>query len=302
MTKRLEVFTLSVKQQKAWGWPIAVALFLAAVGSGLFLISLLVESTVGVRFNSGLILGMVVGGVGTSAAFVVDLGRKDRFWRVLLQPGKSWISRGTILISVFVVFGLLYIAPEWLTWLPWTKQNGLGRTLMIIAAFGAFGTMFYSGFVLSYSPAIPFWNTPLLPILCVFYAFLGGIAIVFAMNLALDKVGIDFSLLKAMEMLLIMFALVLLFAYLMTMGYAGIASRQATLLLLKSKLAWIFLGGVIVVGLLIPLSITSYTYFASGGGGTLFGALLTTAGILELLGGLLFRYSLLRVGVLSRLM
>ena len=59
---------------------------------------------------------------------------------------------------------------------------------------------------------------------------------------------------------------------------------------------------MIVAGLAIPLAITSYTYFASELGAALSVALLITAGILELVGSLLFRYNLLRVGVFSRLM
>ncbi|MBI2854173.1 MAG: polysulfide reductase NrfD [Chloroflexi bacterium] len=299
MARPLEEFALTAKRQKAWGWPIAVALFLAAVGSGLFLISLLVERVMGVPFDFGLILGIGVGGIATSAAFVFDLGRKGRFWRVLLRPGKSWISRGIILISMFVIFGLLYAVPGWWSWLPWTKETGLGQALMVIAALGAFGTMFYSGFVLSYSLAISIWNTNLLPILCVAYAFLAGIAMMFIMNSALGEGGINFSLLKVMEMSLIIFTMVLFFAYLMTTGYAGTASREATMLLVKGRLAWVFWGGVIAIGLLLPLLITGYTYINSDIGAPSV-ALLATAGVLELSGGLLFRYSLLRAGVFAR--
>ena len=34
--------------------------------------------------------------------------------------------------------------------------------------------MVYDGFVMAASPAIPMWNTALLPVLCFFYSILGG--------------------------------------------------------------------------------------------------------------------------------
>lgn len=301
MAKEIEEFVIGFKRQKVWGWPIATALFAAGTGSGLFLVSLWLESQTGNNFNAGIILGLIVGGIATSAAFVFDLGRKERFWRVMLRPGKSWLSRGIILIMVMVIFGALYIAPQWLGWLPWSKGDGIGRTLQIVSAIAALGVMMYSGFLLSYSSSIPFWNTPLLPVLFVVYSFMGGVGSIFALNLALGGTGVNFKSLEMIEISLITASFILIFVYILTMLYSTMAAKQAASILLKGKLALPFIGGVIVLGLVIPALIILLTYSGTVGTSAA-SAVLVVAGICELTGGWLLRYSLLRVGVQNKLM
>ena len=74
------------------------------------------------------------------------------------------------------------------------------------------------------------------------------------------------------------------------------SGKRAAQLLLKSRLSGSFWGGVIVAGLIIPLGITLLAYFALPAAVVATGLLLIVAGILELAGALLFRYTLLRAG------
>ena len=68
---------------------------------------------------------------------------------------------------LFVVSASLYIAPNFalLAWLPWTPHLFAGKLLWGIAGMCALLVTLYPGFVLSASPSIPFWNSPLLPVL-----------------------------------------------------------------------------------------------------------------------------------------
>lgn len=301
MAKQVEEFVIGFKRQKVWGWPIATALFAAGTGSGLLLVALWLERQTGKDFNAGIILGLIVGGIATAAAFVFDLGRKERFWRVMLRPGSSWLSRGIILIMAMVIFGVLYIAPQYAGGLPWSKSDSLGRTFQAISAVAALGVMMYSGFLLSYSSSIPFWNTTLLPVLFISYSFMGGIGSIFALNLALGGINIDFKTLEMVEISLILASFILIFVYILTMLYSTVAAKEAVSILLRGRLALHFLGGVIVLGLVIP-SVIILSAFSGSAGSAAASAALVVAGICELTGGWLFRYCLLRVGVQNKLL
>ncbi len=293
-------FELGIRRQKAWGGLIALALFLAGIGAGLFLVAAFVERHLAAPFNLGLIAGILLVGVGSSLAFILDLGRKDRFWRVMLRPLKSWISRGVILIMAFTVFGILYLAPELLAWLPWSKDGGLGSVFLTAAVLSAFGVIMYSGFVLSYSPSISFWNTALLPVLVAVYALMGAVGATYILQLA---GGISTANLKSLELLeiwLIITSLVLVAVYLLTMHYSSTAAREAARLLLKGNLAPLFLGGVVLGGLALPLVLTLIVYSA-GLDPAASSAVLVIGGLCELAGGFAFRYVLLKAGVYNPL-
>lgn len=93
-------FIVVTKTQQEWRWLIAIALFLAGVGSGTFVMAALV-----MNYPLGSLVGLVVGVVGPSLFFFLDLSRKSQFWRVMLRPQTSWISRGILFIILFAAFG-----------------------------------------------------------------------------------------------------------------------------------------------------------------------------------------------------
>lgn len=146
----------------------------------------------------------------------------------------------------------------------------------------------YSGFVLSYSPAIPFWNTPLLPFISIVYALMGGVALLFALN----PTGPGTKALETMEIGLIVSCAVLIFAYLTTMSSSTVAAREATRAFVAGSLAGLFWGIIVVVGLLAPLALT-----LSVRADAMPAAALPVAGLLELGGAFAFRYGLLKAGI-----
>lgn len=267
-------FAVTSRVQQEWNWLIAVALFFAGVGSGTFVMAELVMG-----YPTGALVGIGVAGVGSSLAFFLDLGRKSQFWRVMLRPKTSWISRGIILLILFTLSGLLYLLTP-------------TSVFLWIAVASALGVMMYSGFVLSYSPAIPFWNTPLLPILSILYALMGGIGLLFAMNSGSGSV----ASLETMQLGLAIIAAILIFAYLIGMSSSTLAARHATRTLVAGNLALAFWALVIIGGLVIPVSLTLLVRAAGLNPGVL-----ALAGLLELVGGFSFRYLLLKSGVVSAL-
>lgn len=276
--------------QKEWGWPIALAVFLGGLGGGLFLLSEFLN----------LSLGMVLGIISMCLAtvfLVLDLGKRTRFWRVMFKPRRSWLSRGAIFLTGAVVFGILYVAPSYISWLPWNAGTALEYIIGAIAGIFAFLVILYTGFLLSALPSISIWNTPLLPIQFTVYAFLGGIDVIFIMKV-LGWINIDIEIFATIVIILLISTLVLLGIYLAIMFSSTIGAKEGARILIKGKLSPLFIWGVFVVGLIIPtiidlLIINLFPNMATSIPVTLLGISVT----LTLIGSLLYRYTLLKAGV-----
>ena len=292
--EKIEEFVVDFRPQTEWGWLVVIAFFLAGIGSGLFFMSQLVGTWA--KINSPAIgaLGVAIVAIGTSIVFITDLGRWGRFWRVLANPATSWISRGVLLIILFTLFAALTLLAQSGAGMPWSDTS-LGQVFRTLAFLAAFGVMAYSGFVLSFSPAIPFWNGTLLPLFFILYALMGGLAAIFA-SLPFLGQGVNLPLLEVIEFWLIISAIAFFSIYLLNMGYSTAAARRAVRLLLKGELALTFLGGVLVLGLIVPLAITLFVYLADL---SLVPAStwLAIAGAFELFGGVLFRHTFIRAGI-----
>lgn len=289
----VDKFTVGFKPQNKWGWLAAIDFFLGGTGAGAFIISMFFG------IDAGMIVGLIAVAMG-ALALLLDLGRLGRFWKALSRPGNSWISRGTILTIVFLIFGILYIVPEFFTGLPWSKGTGPGQAIGLVTVMGAAGVMLYTGFLLSLSSAIPFWNTALLPLLFALFALLCGAGTLFILLPFLGQPNIDIRSLQIMNIILLVFALVFIWIYILNMSYSTLASRESVRLLINGRLAWPFLILVNVFGLIIPLVISIIIYLAKVKLGPA-SSVLVVAGLLALLGGFYFRYSILRAGVYAPL-
>jgi len=89
-------------------------------------------------------------------------------------------------------------------------------------------------------------------------------------------------------------AVVALFSYLVVNYYSTIASREAVLFLAAGRLAGLFYGAVVVLGLIIPLAILVPAYL-----GEVPALALALAGFSELVGSFFLRYALLRAGIFA---
>ncbi|MBI4318331.1 MAG: polysulfide reductase NrfD, partial [Chloroflexi bacterium] len=179
---------------------------------------------------------------------------------------------------------------------PWSRGSGLGQAIGVIAALGAVGVVMYTGFLLSHSPSIPFWNTTLLPLLFASSALTCGAGAVYVMLPVLDGRAVDVRSVAAMGIVLLGVNVVSLWVYMVNMYTSTVAARESVRLLLRGNLAVAFLAGVIGVGLVIPLVLTVTAYLA-GGGLAAVAPVLAVAGVLTLVGGYLFRHCMLKAGI-----
>lgn len=274
-------FNMGLNSQEEWSWLLAIDLFLGGSGGGLFLLYMFFDlSPTAALFSVVLV---ILGAI----ALLSELGHPLRAWRAIARPRTSWISRGVIFVTLFIVAGLLSVAPSLpaFSGLLWSPAGLGGRAVEAVAAISAFMVILYPGFVLSASPSIPFWNSPLLPVLFFSQSLLAasGIALLFS---PLGLYDPALPALSSLTALLIMANLILVVFHLLTMRNSGLVGRESVRLLNHGVLGLTFSGGVVLLGMVLPLGI-----------GLWVPSWAVVAGAFILIGALLYRYCILKAGV-----
>jgi formate-dependent nitrite reductase membrane component NrfD len=267
-----------------FGWKVIAYLFLAGVGGGAAAVGaafhlILPEAEVITRMS--VILGAPLVVVGCILLFF-DLGRPQAAFRALSRPNQAWIARGTIILTAFVVFEAIQFA--WWIW-PFhalTSDSSLFTFLNVLG--GVFGvlTVLYTGFLFDTTRSIPFWSTPILPLLfLVSGVSTGALALIFILLLSGLPVDEEIDLLSQMDLFLILFEGLIFFFYLHGM-HEVTAARASVRRLINGDLSAAFWGGVVVIGLVIPFLLEAFM------ADRIFGIVL--ASICGLVGGIYVRY------------
>jgi formate-dependent nitrite reductase membrane component NrfD len=237
-------FAVGFTRQTWWNWRIGAAFFFGEIGAGLFLLSLLTGHALGMA------VGYLIVVVGKNTAHLLYLGRPSRFWRAAMRPDRSWIARGIWATGLFAISGFVLLLPRFAG--VELGMPGGGRSLvLVIAAASALVIMFYDGLVMKASPAIPFWNSALLPVLCLTYATLGGATL--SLMLTTLQGGIPLPALERLEHWLLVINAGLLAIYILRMSRLEPAARQTVQLLLRGRYRRAFLGLVLLVGIVATL-------------------------------------------------
>ena len=285
--------------QKSWGWLIAIYVFLAGVGGGTFLFSFILNFLG--MYQSVARIGVLVGPLlvllGTFL-LLFDLGSITKAYRMFTTPSTllaSWMVRGAWILAAFIICGLAYALPSLrlFEWLPWSQASGLGQGIGIAAALLSILVAVYPGFLFGVIESIPFWNTSALPPLFLLSGLDTGISVIVLIALSLpSSLGIEgFHLLGTADIVLIILLLIVLGAYIEIVRQAGVTA-SASVHLLKTPM---FIGGVIILGLLLPLVLLVISMFVSDA--LVLRTLAGVNGLLILAGGLFLRYSVIRAGV-----
>ena len=289
MSARFDEFLIGVKPQKEWGWLVITYLFLGGAGAGLFLVSLYMAHP----WAEGLGLMMLI--VGT-LFLMLDLGRPERFWRAFFRARTSWISRGCYFISALILLGGLNIILE----LTLRDHDALLTVIRVGAAAAAVAVMIYTGFVLSPSAAIPFWNSTFFPVIFFAYSLLAGIDFLILSSPILPSPAIDVAHLEKIQFGLVLLCLLLVMSHLSVMSGSAVAARKSIQLLTRGKWAVLFIGGVIGAGLVLPLLFASPMFWQAGFQ-TVF-AVTAVLALLRLFGDYLFRFLVIRAGLYDPLL
>jgi len=288
---------MNFKPQSNWSWLIAAYLFLAGLGGGAYVTGV-VADFIGGKWAAISKIGVFLGFpcVLLGCVFLLfDLGSPGKFWRAALRPNTSWIARGTIIISVFMILGAIHIA-FWIWPFQGLEQaEGVRHIIGVLGVIFAFCTMIYTGLLLGASRPIAFWSTAMLPLLFLVSALSTGIMAVVIVSLfgggthggpVADLVKIDISL--------IILEIFVLFFYLHATHRLP-ESRASAELVIRGSVAPLFWGGVVVLGLSVPLLLELVDVLAMDGGGS--GVVALLASLSGIIGGLCMRQVVLAGGI-----
>jgi len=262
---------LRFEAQSQWRFLILVAFFTGGFGAGLYIASW------ALNFRLGMVIGLFLVAVIKGGAHIAYLGRPERFWRAIKRPRTSWISRGVISMGIFVIAGALYV----ILGLP---------ALGWLAVAAAIVVMAYTGYLMAFSPAIPFWNNALLPVLFLIFSAESGTAV--AIPLYATFAGSRAEILQAVEVALLVLVAIIIFSYLYGAYHSSVSAREAVVLLVRGKLALGFFFCVVVLGLAVPIALEIFP----GAGAVSLGASWLTA-LLCIQGAIFFRWAVLRAGI-----
>ncbi|MGD2110179.1 MAG: polysulfide reductase NrfD [Phycisphaerae bacterium] len=248
----------NLKAQSKWRWLIAVYLFLAGLGGGAYVTGV-VADYLGDAWvtlaKTGVFLGFPCVAVGC-VFLLLDLGTPANFWRAGFKPGTSWIARGTIIISIFMVVSLIHAALWVWPFHSLVENEGARRVLGIVGSVFAFGTMIYTGILLGAARPIAFWSTAMLPLLFLVSALSTGIMAVILVGsmftLGNEAATNSIHTLATVDIMLIILEIVVLLFYLQGTHRVP-ESRASAEVVLMGEAAPLFWWGVAVLGLIAPL-------------------------------------------------
>lgn len=250
-----------------WEWWIVVYFFVAGIAAGAYLVSSVIELV-------GEAADRPIARMGYYVAFamlpicavclILDLGEPLRFWHMILYrktflPWPVWdspMSVGAYALLLFSLFSTLsfldaLVETGRLRWAPFRlKYSSTPRRIYaFLGSLTAFFLASYTGVLLAHTH-IPAWaDSPLLGALFLASGASTGVAaIVLGLLLAKIDVGASWTKLKQFDNLALILELVLLVVLLVWL-------RSAASALLNGINGILLIGGVLLLGLIIPLAL-----------------------------------------------
>jgi len=257
--------------ESAWGWLIVSYLFLAGAGAGAFVAAvacdLLAPDWSKALARAGSLASGPLVAVGTFClVFDLEAGLWQP-WRqmFLVSNPTSMISWGVVILSIFIPVAFLYAAAL-------NRITFVGRYLEryvwhleVVGSFLAVATAIYTGILIAVVNGVPFWNTPLMPVLFLASALSTGLAVAMIGAAIIDITTIrtlsNFALghviFLSVEGLVLM-----LFVFMSLTGSveAAISAQK----LISGILSPYFWALVVVLGILVPFLLSIVEYYEYG--------------------------------------
>jgi formate-dependent nitrite reductase membrane component NrfD len=200
---------------------------------------------------------------------------------------RSWMAVGIVLLSVATLLLFLVALRHTANIKMLSAVVDAGWFGVLLAAVGLLVTI-YSGFLIAAAPGIPFWNTALIPVLWMLSASVCALALT---ELLIHRDDITKFIVRAGSALKVAELIAVLALVNLAMYGASTAAKTSGWALAYGPLAPAFWGGVVAVGILIPLAIGLMSLRRE------IKLLLATAAILALIGALILRIVVLQAGV-----
>ena len=289
-----------MRGQHTWHFDHAVYFFLGGLGAGAYVLGVIADF-IGGSWAAIAPIGIWVGfpfafiGAVILALFLGKPMNAIHSWK---RPGTSWISRGVLIISFFMLFAVIHIA-FWL-W-PWHAlvDNAAARHILgVIGSIFAIGVMFYTGMLLAANRPVAFWSNPLLPFAFLMNSLFSGLLFLLFLSSALTTIAPE--IVKGLSILVIVMAVLHLFiiGFYLQGSHRVPEARGSVHLILSGNLATLFWLGVIIIGILVPIVLEVIALTALQGGGA---GIHVIAAICGLIGCICLRWMVLAGGVFSQL-
>lgn len=218
-----------------------------------------------------------------------DLGRPDRLLNLVVTPACSPLTAGAYALGVSLVVAAAFSA---FSLFDTVRVNVIALYLTAVAGFVAgLVTIVYTGVLLSGLASVLFWQTLWLPALFAFSSLSCGIGVVFLAAAFVEvRQVMLYSLrrLARVDSVLIVLESVCLVA-LVSRGFAHEGSALAALALVSGEFKWLFWGGLVALGLAIPLVMEQYVAHGN------YSTQLVFVAALVLLGGFVLRWCMVGV-------
>jgi len=307
----------SLRPQQVWKWEIAIYLYLAGMGAGSFIIGVMMN-WFGFSFNPSktivlwgyplgvskavLLWGPILVAIG-APFLILDLGKKGRFLYACLNPRTSWVARGFLILSAFIIIGLFILVISILPFQSLSEGTTARLVLEIIGLLLALATAIYTGILLKSVKYVSLWNTPFLPLLFLVSALSTG-----SMGIILSTLGYGLfapygpsfsqmiNTLVGTEQILILIEGLVLGLYLLFRYRAREQGESSILLLVMGEMRILFWGGIIAIGFIFPVLLEYlYSNFPD------YPILLFATGLFLLVGGFFLRFGILTAGIKDQL-
>lgn len=153
-------------RQTYWDYRAAMNFTLGGMSSGLVVMATIAHFVSGLSSEALLYLNVAAGaGMGIGLFFVfMEIGQKMRFWRALMRPQSSWMTRETYAVAVFY--------PALLADLIWP-----GPVLHLVVALSALAFLYCQARILHAAKGIPAWRVGLIPTMLLLTGLLEGVGL-----------------------------------------------------------------------------------------------------------------------------
>ena len=271
----------------------------SALGTGLYLVSIFFSQSYPKAAFWGGILGWIGIAIFKLPLHFLYLGKPWRFWRAFPPVSNawktSWFARGIVFTIIFLAFAAVQLVLQGLIGYEVVSGAAIDAAnwvFMVLAGVCCVVTAVYCGFAMSYCKSVPFWNTGLLPFVFLIMGIADGLALIMGVGLVTGEEVIPIAE-TATRVLLIVNAF-LIITYLANANYQSTTAELSVKELIRGHVAWVFWGGIILLGILVPLVISIATYFAKTEAGT---GLLIFAIVCHTIGAFSLKYGVLKVGI-----
>lgn len=153
-------------KQTFWDYRAAMNFTMGGMSTGLVVMATLAHFFAGLSASALLYLDVAAGvGMAVGLSFVFfEIGRKMRFWRVLLRPQSSWMTRETYAVAVFYPALAADLAYPHIA-------------LHLLVALAALVFLYCQARILHAAKGIPAWRVDLMPTMIVMSGLLEGVGL-----------------------------------------------------------------------------------------------------------------------------